>query len=67
MQVAEALVVQLGGSHLIGFASSLVIRRPSIEAGVERGKAIAAPAFSDAAICFGPEVRATIFIDGKTA
>ena len=52
---------------LAGFASSLVITRVRTEAGVDRGRAIEAPAFSEAAICFGPEVRATIFIEGNTA
>jgi hypothetical protein len=63
VQVAEALVEPRADSTgLVGFASNLVIRRPSIEAGVERGSAIAAPAFSDAAICFRPDVRRRAFL-----
>ena len=52
---------------MTGFARSLVTRRVRTEAGVDRGRATEAPAFSEATICFGPEVRATIFIDGNTA
>src|SRR6478672_1296030 len=56
----------LAGLGLTGLARSLVTRRVRTDAGVERGRAMEAPAFNDATICLGPEVRATILVEGKT-
>ena len=41
--------------------------RTSVEAGVDRGSAIEAPALSELTICFGLDVSATSFADGNTA